>query len=95
MPNAFIPVAIILVVVGFLLIFLPKIGSWIASFVLSLSAIGIFCFMIYLLFFETKDAGANFTKIAFAVTTVSSVSFFFASIAMLLISREAKAEWKK
>ena len=50
--------------------------------------------MIYLLFFETKDAGANFAKVVFAVTTVSSVSFFFVAIAMLLISREAKTEWK-
>ncbi|WP_291725924.1 hypothetical protein [Bernardetia sp.] len=94
MPDAFIPVYVSLLVVSFFLLVLPKLGSWIAYIALNLLALGVFGGMIYLLFFQTKDVDNNFDKIVFAVSTVSSVSFFFIGIAMLLFSKEAKEERK-
>ncbi|WP_338762172.1 hypothetical protein WAF17_17045 [Bernardetia sp. ABR2-2B] len=94
LPNVFIPIYTTLFVLCGLLLIFPKIGSWVSSIFSLMTGIGVFGFVVYNLFFKNNDT-SSFENIVFGVSTVFSVSLFLIGIAMLLLSKEAKEEWKK
>ena len=86
----------VLLVLSVVLALAPKIGSWIVAIASLLAGIGITGSFITLLIINTppKSSDRIFLIVAFSVIMLG-IFLFGCGIAMFLLSKEAKAEWKK
>ncbi|WP_338762174.1 hypothetical protein WAF17_17050 [Bernardetia sp. ABR2-2B] len=94
-PKEIIFIPTLFLAGSLLLLFIPKIGSWIFSVVSILSGVGILVIFCVFFLFDLPDNALEKIELVISLSTaVLSFLFLCITLAMLLLSKEAKEEWK-